>query len=49
MFVSFQASGGFVYSFMGFLDKGFVGVVVLIIQTFYPDSPEGYDIYFLIV
>lgn len=36
-----KASGGFVYSFMGFLDKGFVGVVVLIIQTFYPDSPEG--------
>lgn len=30
------------YSVMGFLDKGFVGVVVLIIQTFYPDSPDGY-------
>lgn len=36
-----KASGGFVYSFMGFLDKGFVGVVVLIIQTFYPESSEG--------
>lgn len=37
-----QASGGFVYSVMGFLDKGFVGAVVLVIQTFYPDSPDGY-------
>lgn len=36
-----KASGGFVYSVMGFLDKGFVGVVVLVIQTFYPDSPDG--------
>lgn len=36
-----KASGGFVYSAMGFLDKGFVGVVVLIIQTFYPDNPDG--------
>ena len=30
---------------MGFLDKGFVGVVVLIIQTFYPDSPDGYVLF----
>lgn len=36
-----KASGGFVYSVMGFLDKGFVGAVVLVIQTFYPDSPDG--------
>lgn len=27
---------------MGFLDKGFVGAVVLVIQTFYPDDPDGY-------
>ena len=38
---SLQGSGGFVYSAMGFLDKGFVGVVVLVIQHFYPESPDG--------
>lgn len=34
---------------MGFLDKGFVGVVVIIIQTFYSDSPEGYVFYSFIL
>ena len=42
---SFQASGGFVYSFMGLLDKAVAGLAVLFIQEYYPESPpEGYVI-----
>lgn len=37
-----KASGGFVYSFMGLLDKAVAGLAVLFIQEYYPESPpEG--------